>query len=45
MDFIIKLLRLEYLVTKEKYDLILVVVDRLTKYIIIVLFKKGYNAE
>ena len=45
MDFIIKLLELAYLVTKEKYDLILVVVDKLTKYLLIIPFKESYNAE
>ena len=45
MDFIIKLPRLVYLVIKEKYDLILVVVDKLTKYSLIVLFKENYNVE
>ena len=34
-----------HLVTKERYDLILVVVDKLTKYSLIVLFKETYNAE
>ena len=45
IDFIIKLLRLAHLVTKEKYDLILVVVDKLTKYSLIILFKENYNIE
>ena len=34
-----------HLVTKERYDLILVVVDKLTKYLLIVPFKETYNAE
>ena len=45
IDFIVKLLKLAYPVTKEKYDLILVVVDRLTKYLLIIPFKESYNAE
>ena len=45
IDFIVKLLKLVYLVTKEKYDLILVVVDKLTKYLLIVPFKESYNTE
>ena len=45
IDFIVKLLRLAYLVTKEKYDSILVVVDKLTKYLLIILFKESYNTE
>ena len=45
IDFIIKLLKLVYLVTKKKYNSILVVVDKLTKYSLIILFKEYYNAE
>ena len=45
MDFIVKLLKLVYLVIKEKYDSILVVVDKLTKYLLIVLFRENYNTE
>ena len=45
MDFIVKLPKLIHLVTKEKYDSILVVVDKLTKYSLIIPFKKSYNAE
>ena len=45
IDFIVKLLKLIYLVSKEKYDLILVVVDKLTKYSLIIPFKETYNAE
>ena len=45
IDFIVKLLKLEYLVTRKKYNLILVVVDKLTKYSLIVLFKENYNVE
>ena len=45
IDFIIKLLKLVYLVTKKIYDLILVVVDKLIKYSLIIPFKEGYNAK
>ena len=45
IDFIIKLLKLAHLVTKERYNSILVVVDRLTKYLLIILFKETYNTE
>ena len=45
MDFVVKLSKSTYLVTREKYDLILVVVDKLTKYSLIILFKKSYNTE
>ena len=45
MDFIIKLLKSIHLVTKEKYDLILVVVDKLIKYSLLILFKESYNTE
>ena len=34
-----------HLITKEKYDLILVVVDKLTKYLLIIPFKENYNTE
>ena len=45
MDFITKLLKLIHPVTKEKYNLILVVVDKLTKYLLIIPFKESYNVE
>ena len=45
IDFIVKLPKLTHLVTKDKYNSILVVVDKLTKYSLIILFKKSYNAE
>ncbi len=45
MDFIIKLPRLVNLVTNNKYDLIIVIVDKLTKYTIIILYKESYNAS
>jgi len=45
MDFIIKLPRLVNPVTNDKYDLIIVIVDKLTKYAIIILYKESYNAS
>ena len=44
MDFIIKLLTLTDIVIKEKYDLILVIIDKLTKYTEMILFKETYTA-
>ena len=40
MDFIVKLLRLKDFITMKKYNAILIIVDRLTKYFYIILFKK-----
>ncbi len=45
MDFIIKLPRLVNLVTNNKYNSIIVIVDKLTKYAIIILYKESYNAS
>ncbi len=45
MDFIIKLPRLVNPVTNNKYDSIIVIVDKLTKYAIIILYKESYNAS
>ncbi len=45
MDFVIKLPRLVNPVTNDKYDLIIVIVDKLTKYTIIILYKESYNAS
>ena len=44
MDFIVKLLKLKDPTTKEEYDTILVLVDRLTKYLYLILFKEKYTA-
>ena len=44
MDFITKLLTLTDIVTKEKYDLILVIINKLTKYTEMILFKETYTA-
>ena len=45
MDFITKLLKSKDLIIIEVYDAIIVIVDRLIKYVIILPFKEKYNAE
>ena len=45
MNFIIKLLKSKDLIIIEVYDTIIVIVDRLIKYIIILPFKEKYNAK
>ena len=45
MNFITKLSKFKDLATEDSYDLILVMVDQLTKYSHIILFKKMYTAE
>ena len=45
MDFITKLLKSKDLIITEVYDAIIVIVDRLTKYAIMLPFKEKYNAE
>ena len=45
MDFITKLLKSKDLIMTEVYDAIMVIVNRLTKYAIILPFKEKYNAE
>ena len=45
MDFITKLLKLLEPTTKTKYNLIMIVVDRLIKYTYFILFKKTFDAE
>ncbi len=45
IDFIIKLPQLVNPVTNDKYDLIIVIIDKLTKYAIIILYKESYNAS
>ena len=45
MDFITKLPKSKDPTTTEIYDAIIVIVDRLTKYAIILPFKEKYNAE
>ncbi len=45
IDFIIKLPQLVNPVTNDKYDLIIVIINKLTKYTIIILYKESYNAS
>ena len=45
MDFITKLLKSKDLIIIEVYDAIIVIINRLTKYAIILPFKEKYNAE
>ena len=45
MDFIVKLLISKDPVIQEEYDIILVIVDRLTKLLHLVPFNKKYTAE
>ena len=45
IDFITKLLKSKDPMTAEVYDAIMVIVDRLTKYTIMLPFKEKYNAE
>jgi hypothetical protein len=45
LDFVIKLLLSRDLITGIKYDSILVVIDRLTKYIYIILYLEASTVE
>ena len=45
MDFITKLPKSKDPVTGITYNLIMVIVDRFTKYLIVVLFKETHTAE
>ena len=45
MDFITKLPKSKDPTTAEVYNAIIVIIDRLTKYTIILPFKEKYNAE
>ena len=45
MDFIVKLLKLKDPITKEEYDAILILMDRLIKYSHMIPFKEKYTAE
>jgi hypothetical protein len=45
LDFVVKLLLSRDLITGVKYDFILVVIDRLTKYIYIILYLEASTAE
>ena len=41
MIIIIKLLKLKDLIIKEEYNIILIIVNRITRYFYIILFKKN----
>jgi hypothetical protein len=45
LDFVIKLLLSRDLITRIKYDFILVIIDRLTKYTYIILYLEASIAE
>ena len=45
INFITKLLKSGDPVSREKYDTIIVIVDKLTKYSILILFKETYKAD
>jgi hypothetical protein len=45
LDFVVKLLLLRDLITGVKYDSILVIINRLTKYIYIILYLEANIAE
>ena len=45
MNFIIKLSELEKLVTREIYDNILIIVEKLIKYSHLISFKESYSAD
>ncbi len=43
MDFIIKLLELKDLVIKDTFNLIIVIINKLIKYIILIPYKETYK--
>ena len=45
MDFITKFPKLVEPIIKIKYDLIMIIVDRLIKYVYFILFKKTFDAK
>ena len=45
MDFVVKLLKSKDPATQDAFDSIIVIVDKLTKYTIIVPFKESYKAD
>ena len=45
MDFIIKLLKLENISIEVKYDSILVIVDKLTKYIYLISYNERFTTK
>ena len=44
MDFIVKLLKSRDLVTGDIFNLIIVIIDKLIKYIILIPYKETYKA-
>ena len=45
MDFIIKLLKSKDLVIRDIFNLIIVIIDKLTKYTIIIPYKEAYKVD
>ena len=45
IDFIVKLLKLQKLIIRIKYNLILVIIDRLIKYTCFILYKESSIVE
>jgi hypothetical protein len=45
LDFVVKLLLLQDLITRIKYDFILVIMDKLIKYTYIILYLKANTAK
>jgi hypothetical protein len=45
LNFVVKLLLLQDLITRIKYDFILVIIDKLIKYTYIILYLKASTAE
>ena len=45
MDFITKLLKSKDLIIIEVYNTIIIIIDRLIKYVIILPFKEKYNTK
>ena len=45
MNFVIKLLKFKNFITNEVYNSIMMIVNKLTKYFIMILFKETYMAE
>ena len=43
IDFIIKLIKLKYPIIKERYNTILVIINRFTKYSYLILFNQKYT--
>ena len=45
IDFIVKLLKLEDLTISTKYDSILIIVDKFTKYIYLISYNKKFTVK